>query len=227
MTDHNINNYAKLRQFIDSIFEEAPQTKKTVELKEEMIVNLTDKYNDLIKEGKSEEAAYNIAVASIGDVSELIRSLQEKNTPVFNGYNIHYSKEEIERKNQKSALLFSVAVALYIISIIPVMIFNSINGVICMFTIVALATGTIIYNKMTKLKYIKTDDTIVEEFKEWQNSTSDKRKLRNSIIAAAWAFILTLYLIISIITFSWHITWIIFLLGSAITQIIKAFFDLK
>ena len=62
----------KLRHYIDDLFANAPSTVRAVELKEEMYQNLMDKYNDLINEGKSEESAYNIAVASIGDVDSLI-----------------------------------------------------------------------------------------------------------------------------------------------------------
>ena len=33
----------RLRRYIDILFEEAPQTKKTVELKDEILQNITDK----------------------------------------------------------------------------------------------------------------------------------------------------------------------------------------
>lgn len=36
--------------------------KKAVEVKEEILQNIVDKYHDLVAEGKSEEAAYNIAL---------------------------------------------------------------------------------------------------------------------------------------------------------------------
>mgnify|MGYP000812568407 CR=1 FL=1 len=35
----------KLRNFIESLFEDAPKNKQTIELKEEMLQNLIDKYN--------------------------------------------------------------------------------------------------------------------------------------------------------------------------------------
>ena len=38
----------KLRNFIESLFEDAPKNKQTIELKEEMLQNLIDKYNDLV-----------------------------------------------------------------------------------------------------------------------------------------------------------------------------------
>ena len=43
---------------MDHLFREVPPTKKSVELKEEILQNLVDKYHDLINEGKNEEAAY-------------------------------------------------------------------------------------------------------------------------------------------------------------------------
>lgn len=43
-----------------------------------MLQNLIDKYNDLVDSGKSSEAAYNIATASIGDIHELIRQIEKE-----------------------------------------------------------------------------------------------------------------------------------------------------
>ena len=56
----------KLRAYMDEVFKDISPTKKSVELKEEILQNLIDKYHDLINEGKSPEAAYNISIASIG-----------------------------------------------------------------------------------------------------------------------------------------------------------------
>ena len=63
----------QIRAYVDELFAETVPSKKSVELKEEMIQNLTEKYNDLIAEGKTPEAAYNIAIAGIGDVSYLLK----------------------------------------------------------------------------------------------------------------------------------------------------------
>jgi len=56
----------KIRDYLEDLFADAPQTKKVYELKEEMFQNLIEKYRDLLAEGMPEEAAYNIAVAGIG-----------------------------------------------------------------------------------------------------------------------------------------------------------------
>ena len=43
----------KLKKYIDYIFENAPKTKEALDLKEELTADLTEKYNDLLAEGKS------------------------------------------------------------------------------------------------------------------------------------------------------------------------------
>ena len=47
-----------LRQYLNTLFEDAPETVRMLEFKEEIFQNLIDKYDDLIAEGKSEQAAY-------------------------------------------------------------------------------------------------------------------------------------------------------------------------
>ena len=210
----------RLRRYIDILFEDAPQTKKTVELKEEILQNITDKYNDLLSEGKSEEAAYNIAVASVGEVGELVDSLKNSS-----GDRMKPTQEEIEKSKQRSALIVSISVAMYILSVIPPIIFSGNAGPVFMFLIVAIATGLLIYNNMTKPKYMKVDDTIVEEFKEWQDSKENKEI--KAISSAVWSLATVVYFIVSFLTGAWYITWVIFLIATAITSIIQAIIDLR
>lgn len=212
----------KLRNFIESLFEDAPKNKQTIELKEEMLQNLIDKYNDLVDSGKSSEASYNIATASIGDIHELIRQIEkrEENNPLF--------EQNYDKGRKRFALLLSISVMLYILCVVPVILLeDSVLGVVIMFVMVAIATGLILYNNMTKPKYLKKDSTVVEEFKEWKANSTEKNTLYQSITKVMWSCITILYFIVSFLTMAWHITWIIFLIGSAIQGIIRAIFELK
>lgn len=217
----------KLRAYMDHLFRDVKPTRNTVELKEEIIQNLVDKYHDLVAEGKTPEAAYNIAVASVGDMEELLAGLhQEKSEDQF------VSDEAIERGRRKSALLTSIAVMLYIVSIIPPIIIsestaNDSLGPIFMFLIIAVATGLLIYNNMTKPRYRKMDDSIVEEFKEWQNQNDSNRRAMKAISSAMWSIIVVIYFVISFATMAWYVTWVVFLIGAAIEAIIKAVFELR
>lgn len=70
--------YERFQEKLDELFENAPKTHRARELKEELLANLMDKYNDLISAGKNEEEAFNIAISSIGDIDEIINGLKEK-----------------------------------------------------------------------------------------------------------------------------------------------------
>lgn len=212
---------AKLRAYMDHLFAQTRPTKAAIELKEEMLQNLTDKYNDLLAEGKSPEAAYNIATASIGDISELLAQLKQEENQIP-----RYTEEQIQRSRQRSAICISVAVMLYILCVVPCIIWPN-YGVILMFVMIAAATGLIIYNSMTKLSYHKTEDTVVEEFKEWKSESDERKKTMKSINHALGTIFLVLYFVISFSTGAWYITWLIFPISGAVQNIVKACFDLK
>ena len=218
----------KLRRYVDGLFARTAPTKKAVELKEEMLQNMQDKYDDLIKEGKTPEAAYNIVIAGIGDVGNLLYEL-EADAPeapeMFEGY---------ELQRHKSAMITAIAVMGYILSFLPALILNMFSstfatriGIPIMFLMVAGSTGLLVYNNMTKPKYSKPSGTIVDEFRNWQSTSQDRKALRRAISSALWAIIVALYFIISFASRSWHLTWIIFLFGAALEAIINVFFTVK
>lgn len=205
----------KLRKYIDDLFANAPSTVRAVELKEEMYQNLTEKYNDLIAEGKSEESAFNIAVASIGDVDSLIGGLSSE------------KRVESEKSQKPSAIFISVAIALYILSPVPVILFEQEIGVVFLFLFAAIATALLIYNGVTRERYVKSDDTMVEDFKEWKQNSKQKNKAASSIIGSFWLIAVCVYIVVSFLTGAWHITWIIFLIAAALASLIRGIFMLK
>lgn len=208
----------KLYAYIDSIFEQAPCTQQAIELKEEIRQNITEKYQDLVAQGKSEEAAYNITIASMGDIGELIGSLRG-HMP---------TAPATDKTRRKSALLTAIAVALYILCVVPPMLTqDDIIGPVLMFVMIAVATGLLIYNHMTSPKYQKRQDTMVEDFREWSDKTSRDRQVLKAVSAALWTLTAAIYILVSFATMAWHITWIIFLIAAAVEGIIKAIFDLR
>ncbi|MCI6465845.1 MAG: permease prefix domain 1-containing protein [Faecalicatena sp.] len=217
----------KLRAYMDHLFRDVKPDRRSIELKEEILQNLVDKYHDLLAEGKTQEAAYNIAVASIGDMDELLAGLKQE-LPASRVYD----DERMQVWRRKSALRISVAVALYIMCLLPPILlsdtrFENNLAPALMFTLIGIATGLLIYNYMTKPYYQRMDDSIVEEFKEWQQQTDANKRAFRAISSALWALIVVIYILVSFWTFAWHITWVIFLIGVAIEGIIKAVFELK
>lgn len=48
-----------------------------------------------------------------------------------------------------------------------------------------------------------------------------------AVNGAVWALTLTAYFVISFLTGAWYISWLIFIIGGAVSNIVKAVFDLK
>jgi hypothetical protein len=219
-----VRMYENLRRRLDELFENAPKTRRAYELKEELLANLTDKYNDLVASGKSEDEAVNIAIAGIGDVDELIKGLGESDV---------LNNEKMQKDREKRALVTSISVGLYIMSIVVLILCVTVLGLsgevsVClMFTIIAIATSLIVYNSISRPKYVKADDTIVEEFKEWKSANSAQIEVLRSVKSIAWLAIVALYFILSFAFHAWAYSWIIFIIGAAIERIIGLVFELR
>lgn len=210
--------YDKLRAYVEDLFSYAPKTKKANELREEFLANLSEKYRDLVAAGKSEDEAYHLVISGIGDIDELIKSLEE--TRVFDPV-------QKEKDTKKNALIVSVSVMLYFIALI-VLILGSESGMdpvfaLCLMLLIsAFATGLLIYQNLSRPKYQRTDDTLVEEFKEFSAQSDRRVKLTRAISSCIWTITVPLYLIISFTFHNWHISWIIFLIAVAAENIVKS-----
>jgi len=209
------------REYIENLFNEAPQTPAAVEMKEEFIQNLNDKYDDLISEGKSEEAAFNIAVASMGDVTGLVNELKG-----LQGQNVEYQERNKKVIKQRS-IITAIAVALYILCPVPIIVIGNNTGLVAMFVMIAAATGLFIYNGTNKPAKGQKYDTMVDEFQEWRGLNEQNRGVYKSVTSAVWSLGLVAYFLVSFFTGAWHLTWLIFLVIGAINGIIKAIFDLQ
>lgn len=208
----------RIKQYIEVAFMDVPPTKASLELKEELTSNMIEKYNDYLLKGDNEETAFSNVVEHVGDLSELTAPLKDTN------------QVEILSKKQ-SATLKAVAVGLYIISPVALILMSELFtgpiGLTSMFTFIALATALLIYNSSITKSYTRQDETMTEQFKEWQDKTSKTSESFALFKSAFWFIIIALYLYISFTTFRWHITWIIFLIATAIIKIVEGILVLR
>ncbi len=250
----------KLAEYINTIFADAeaahPNHRQLAELKEEMRQNLTEKYDDLIASGKSPAAAYNIAVSSIGDISALLASVTGPTRPTDSASQPSPAPQsppvqartltpDEEARAQKyrnqSAIVTSVAVALYILCCVPCILLgnlgNGVAGVTLMFVMIAVATALLIFNSMTKPKFLREldddddDDDDGRAAEKRHAKVPDGRPRRSPLYAAIsgalWILTVCAYLLVSFLTSQWQITWMMFLIAVAVYNIVKAIFDLR
>lgn len=215
---------ATLRAHVEKLFSDAPKTRRAVELKEELLSNLMGKYNDLRAQGRTEQEALEAVVNSIGDVEELIRGLKESDVMDYH---------QAQKQREKTALVVMLAVGMYIFSVIlmilgiAVFMINPVVMVSVMLLICLIATCLLVYHFMSRPKYVKADDTIVEEFKQWKSESAQSRKLRQSISSILWTLTVAIYFLISFLLHIWAYSWIIFIVAAAVDKIISLSIQLK
>lgn len=104
----------RIRNYVNELFAEVYDTQQLRELKEEMSANLLEKANDLLARGLDEEAAFKKAVASLGDVSELIASLKKAAVKKCNDNRDTYRTFPL---SQKQVAGYAIAAVIFLLGI--------------------------------------------------------------------------------------------------------------
>lgn len=209
----------KITAHIANLFSDVPASRQVNDLREELLANSLSKYDDLVEQGMPPEEAYKSVISGIGDVSGLLSQLraQKMMDPIL-----------IEKSRIRSAVLVSIAVLLFIISPLAVIISDGSKlGMIFFFFLIATGVALLIFNSMTKPRYVKDEDNFVEEFREWQVENRQSKSMRSAISAILWPLIVVAYFIISFFFGQWHISWLIFIVGVCLEGIISLIFQIR
>lgn len=205
----------QLQQYVELLFAGAPDSE---DIKQEILQNTLDRYDDLIAQGKVPEAAYRLAISGIGDINEILGSAPQV-IPAVPAREVHPEEDAAAAKRKR---IRAIAIGLYIICIIPLIILSELGlnilGLCATLSIVAVATVAIIQNQ-------EPDEE--EEVHQSRKTDSPRGELHRSIRSLIGIITLIVYLAVSFLTGAWYITWLIFPLSGAIKGLIKAILDLK
>ena len=108
----------QLIQYVSLLFAGAENCEDT---KQEILQNTLDRYDDLIAQGKSEEAAYRLAITGIGDINEIL-GRQDTVLPA-----VAVAAERRETDTPTKKLLRAIAVGLYILCPLPLFVLSEIG----------------------------------------------------------------------------------------------------
>ena len=203
----------QLIQYVELLFAGATDSE---EIKQEILQNTLDRFDDLVAQGKSPEAAYRLAITGIGDINEILGAATHApavatSVPVQTVQ--PETEEDIRRKKIRAG-----AIALYIICALPLIVLSQfgldILGLCLTLLIVAFATYLMIVTGK------KDDDEDEKESKE------AKHPLKESIGNIIWVVGLILYFGSSFYTGAWHITWLLFPIMACARGLSDAIIDL-
>lgn len=203
----------QLIQYVNLLFAAAPDSE---DIKMEILQNTLDRYDDLIAQGKSPEAAYRLAVTGIGDISEILS--QTEPSPVYADpvrQAIHEEVEDIQSKKMRA-----VAVAMYILCAVPLFIFSEFGystlGLCFTLLMVAAATALMIMSRKKSAETPKEEPVL-----------TPRQQKRKNISSVIWTVGLVTYFLLSFLTGAWHLTWILFLVIKCVQGLVFAILDLK
>lgn len=206
----------QLVQYIDLLFAGTPDSD---EMKQEILQNTLDRFDDLVAQGKTPEAAYRLSISGIGDISEILGSTRQSD-------NISNCAQNTEKENLKTETignrnLRAIGIALYILCAIPLFLLCDLGyetlGLTLTILLVAVATYIMII----------TGKNEPENEEQHEQTQAPESALKNSISKFYGAVTLAVYLIVSFSTGAWYITWLIFPISGCIKGLINAVIDLK
>ena len=205
----------QLIQYVNLLFAGAADCD---EIKQEILQNTLDRFDDLVAQGKSPEAAYRLAISGIGDINEILGS-NVNAAPISTAMNQSVQPEtedDIKRKKTRA-----VAIAMYILCALPLIILGDLGldnlGLCLTLAIVAFATYLMIITG-------KKDDDDEED--EEKHINEPKHPLKESIGKLIWILGLVAYFALSFTTGAWHITWLIFPIMACARGLSNAIIDL-
>ena len=197
----------QLIQYVELLFAGAQDCE---DIKQEILQNTLDRYDDLIAAGKVPEAAYRLAIAGIGDINEIL----ETNVP-----HAMVSRPAVEPDDGDTPvkkLLRAIAVGLYILCPLPVILLSELGmdilGLCGTLAIVAVATVMIMLGAKKS----------VHEQEEDEKEDAPESELSKGLTGLLWALGLGIYFFLSFTTNAWHITWVIFPILGALDSLISA-----
>lgn len=186
------------------------------DIRQEILQNTLDRYDDLIAQGKTPEAAYRLAISGIGDINEILGGHA---APSDTGFE---PAPQAESSFSLNKLMWAIAIGLYIVAIIPLILLDMIGMDIvglCM-TLVIVAVATVILLLFSDKKQEKAQKSSYEE-------DSPTAELKKGLGRLVGAIALAVYLVISFTSGAWYITWVIFPIAAAVKGLVNAIIDLK
>ncbi|MDF2613984.1 MAG: hypothetical protein K0S71_1770 [Clostridia bacterium] len=164
-----------IKSYLENMFRNLPQTEEIQRLRNELFLNMEEKYHELKKEGKLDNEAVGIVISEFGNIDELLEEMNIgtiDNRDVYPTINLEEAKEFILLKSKTSYLVgLGVGLILFGVSLLILLtqlaeddlIFRTLSSnakytlpVIFLFLLIVPAVGLFIYSgtKLERFKFI-------------------------------------------------------------------------
>ena len=182
------------------------------DIQQEILQNTLDRYDDLIAQGKTPEAAYRLAISGIGDINEILGSTESAAPKATGAVPQTAQKSVVDAKWQP--LLRVLSIVCYILCPLPLFLIQDEVGLCLLLVMVALGVA---------LGMLASPGKGNTESETAGKEVGAPRRAVRSLIGITG---LAVYLVISFATRAWWITWIVFPLTGCVSGLVMAIWDL-
>ena len=182
------------------------------DIQQEILQNTLDRYDDLIAQGKTPEAAYRLAISGIGDINEILGNIDAaapKNTGA-----VPQAAQKSVANAKWQPLLRVLSIVCYILCPLPLFLIQDEVGLCLLLVMVAL--GVALGMLASPGKGNSESETTGKEV------SAPRQAVRSLIGITGLAF----YLAVSFATRAWWLTWLVFPLTGCVSGLVMAVWDL-
>ena len=196
----------QLIQYVELLFAGA---KDCEDVKQEILQNTLDRYDDLIAEGKVPEAAYRLAITGIGDINEILGSQPSHAAPQPNQSGPEVDSDKYRRLQR------GIAIACFILCPVPLLLCvvegQVMIGITMMLVLIAVGTMLMVVSGKDQAQLPRRHSSLFVSI----------------AMSLLWPLATIVYFLISFSTGAWHLTWLVFPIAGAISAVIRAIEDWK
>lgn len=223
-----------IHNYVEALFAVLPQREDVLRVKDDMLANLEEKFRALLEEGRNEEEATGIVIASIGSGEELREELgladnasvpdTDAKVPHSGGKAVDpAAAEEYRRYQERKHVMIAVAVALFILSPFTCDFFEETLhyeafGTFIFFVMIAAGVALCILSG-------RQDDYYRELFdlgRDAEDTEEREYPISTMFSSIAFPIATAAYLCIGVFWGLWHPGWLIFVFCAALTAAIAA-----
>ena len=198
----------QLRQEVLRRFAGAPDTQQARDLRDEILSNTLQRYDDLLAGGKSEQEAYDTVIQGIGDVRPLVE-------PDGSAVSAEAAPESQPSAPETAADETHPGLR------------GAVGGIWMLFTALYLLISFTTHAWHITWILFLIAPAVISILNAVLDAKSRPGSGRGAAIAALWLLTTALYFVLSFATGAWHLTWILFLIAGAATGLVSAIYDWK
>ena len=209
-----------IKTYLETMLSALPKTEESFRLKNELLISMEEKYNELKAAGKSENEAIGTVISEFGNIEELMEEIEltgekdeDDQTPVIELFTVQAFLAQLRETAKYTAagvflILFGVAALLLGFTMsglftndVETQIAIIITGIVSFVLLLAPAAGMLAFTwlKMLKYDFIAREFKLPEHVKQYVYNIREKSMSKNIALIAVGVTIVVLSTIAVII----------------------------